>query len=151
MPHLRAMFEVRYLPLTASAIFCLKFAALALLFPLWLGVLVVLAMLFAALVAVGVHDLTQTRHAILRNYPIAAHLRFLLEKIRPEIAAAGLAHPAALRPHHFQRRASSDRVISFADQYEQVTLGQLLTDPASLAFFSELWALASANTFARAG
>ncbi|NBX61335.1 MAG: FMN-binding glutamate synthase family protein [Betaproteobacteria bacterium] len=40
---------------------------------------------FAALSAVGVHDLLQTHHAILRNYPILGHLRFLLEFIRPEI------------------------------------------------------------------
>lgn len=33
----------------------------------------------------GVHDLRQTRHSILRNYPIAAHLRFLLEDMRPEM------------------------------------------------------------------
>lgn len=35
--------------------------------------------------ALGVHDLVQTRHSILRNYPMAGHLRFLLEHIRPEI------------------------------------------------------------------
>jgi glutamate synthase domain-containing protein 2 len=34
---------------------------------------------------VGLRDLLQTRHSILRNYPISAHLRFLLEEIRPEI------------------------------------------------------------------
>jgi glutamate synthase domain-containing protein 2 len=33
----------------------------------------------------GVHDMIQTRHSVLRNYPIAAHLRFLLEAIRPEM------------------------------------------------------------------
>ncbi len=37
------------------------------------------------LLAVGVHDLTQTRHSILRNYPIWGHLRFFFEFIRPEI------------------------------------------------------------------
>ena len=37
------------------------------------------------LVAVGVHDLLQTRHSILRNYPILAHFRFLFEEIRPEL------------------------------------------------------------------
>ena len=41
--------------------------------------------LFAALVLVGLWDLVQTRHAILRNYPILGHLRFALEFIRPEI------------------------------------------------------------------
>jgi len=33
----------------------------------------------------GVYDLFQTRHSILRNYPIAGHMRFLLEDFRPEI------------------------------------------------------------------
>ena len=39
----------------------------------------------AALVGVGVHDLRQTRHAVLRNYPVIGHMRFLLEFIRPEM------------------------------------------------------------------
>jgi glutamate synthase domain-containing protein 2 len=42
-------------------------------------------LLLTGLVVVGVHDLQQTRHAILRNYPIIGHLRFLLEFIRPEL------------------------------------------------------------------
>jgi hypothetical protein len=33
----------------------------------------------------GLRDLLQSRHANLRNYPITAHLRFLFEKIRPEM------------------------------------------------------------------
>jgi hypothetical protein len=40
---------------------------------------------FAALAATGTHDLMQTRHAVLRNYPLTAHIRFILEEIRPEI------------------------------------------------------------------
>jgi glutamate synthase domain-containing protein 2 len=48
------------------------------------GVAVPLAA-FAGLSVLGVVDLFQTRHAILRNYPISAHLRFLLEDIRPEL------------------------------------------------------------------
>src|SRR5215472_12537164 len=40
---------------------------------------------FAGLSVLGTHDLLQKRHAVLRNYPIAAHLRFLLEEIRPEM------------------------------------------------------------------
>jgi glutamate synthase domain-containing protein 2 len=43
-----------------------------------LGIVVVL-------VAVGIHDLIQKKHSILRNYPVIGHLRFLLEKIRPEL------------------------------------------------------------------
>jgi len=41
--------------------------------------------LFVFFSALGVHDLLQTHHAILRNYPILGHMRFLLEFIRPEI------------------------------------------------------------------
>ncbi|HSI27589.1 MAG TPA: FMN-binding glutamate synthase family protein [Aeromicrobium sp.] len=38
-----------------------------------------------ALALVGVSDLTQRRHSVLRNYPIIGHARFLMEEIRPEI------------------------------------------------------------------
>jgi glutamate synthase domain-containing protein 2 len=41
--------------------------------------------IFGALTAVGIRDLMQQNHAVLRNYPISAHLRFLLEEIRPEM------------------------------------------------------------------
>lgn len=41
--------------------------------------------IFGALAVVGIHDLVQTRHAILRNYPILGHMRFIFEGIRPEI------------------------------------------------------------------
>ena len=44
-----------------------------------------LALLFAALSIVGARDSLQRRHAVLRNYPVIGHLRFLLEWIRPEI------------------------------------------------------------------
>ncbi|MEL6644665.1 MAG: FMN-binding glutamate synthase family protein [Pseudomonadota bacterium] len=38
-----------------------------------------------ALTALGVYDVVQTKHSILRNYPILGHMRFLFEGIRPEI------------------------------------------------------------------
>jgi glutamate synthase domain-containing protein 2 len=46
---------------------------------------VILLVAFGALAILGTIDLLQTRHAILRNYPLAAHIRFILEEIRPEI------------------------------------------------------------------
>ena len=42
-------------------------------------------LLFGALTALGAYDLQQQHHAILRNYPIIGHLRFMLVYIRPEI------------------------------------------------------------------
>ena len=41
--------------------------------------------LVGAIVAVGVHDLLQRRHSLLRIYPVLGHGRFLAERIRPEI------------------------------------------------------------------
>lgn len=51
---------------------------------LWfqIGWLLLIAVAFTAL---GIHDISQKRHAILRNYPIGGHIRFLLENFRPEI------------------------------------------------------------------
>ncbi|MCD2193728.1 FMN-binding glutamate synthase family protein [Actinomycetospora endophytica] len=37
------------------------------------------------LLLVGVYDVLQRRHSLLRNYPVVGHLRFLLERIRPEL------------------------------------------------------------------
>lgn len=36
-------------------------------------------------VGIGLYDLTQTRHAVLRNYPLWGHFRYLFEFIRPEM------------------------------------------------------------------
>ncbi|EMN2534763.1 FMN-binding glutamate synthase family protein [Acinetobacter baumannii] len=38
-----------------------------------------------ALSLLGLYDVLQNRHSILRNYPIMGHFRFLFEDIRPEI------------------------------------------------------------------
>lgn len=46
----------------------------------WLLVAVV-----AFLVVVTVYDLVQRKHAILRNFPVIGHLRFILEAIGPEL------------------------------------------------------------------
>jgi glutamate synthase domain-containing protein 2 len=46
---------------------------------------VILLLLFGGLAVIGTIDLIQTRHAVLRNYPLTAHIRFILEEIRPEI------------------------------------------------------------------
>ena len=40
---------------------------------------------FTGLSVLGWYDLRQTKRAVLRNYPVIGHLRFMLEFIRPEI------------------------------------------------------------------
>ena len=48
-------------------------------------ILTPIAILGLGLSALGVWDLVQPRHAILRNYPVIGHMRWLFEGIRPEI------------------------------------------------------------------
>ena len=45
----------------------------------------VAAAVFGALGLVGVHDLVQRRHSILRNFPVIGHVRWMAELVRPEI------------------------------------------------------------------
>lgn len=45
----------------------------------------VIGALVAAVIVLAIYDLTQKKHAILRNYPVVGHLRFLLESLRPEL------------------------------------------------------------------
>ena len=44
-----------------------------------------LAALGGLLCGLGIYDLLQPRRAVLRNYPVIGHFRYLLEGIRPEI------------------------------------------------------------------
>jgi glutamate synthase domain-containing protein 2 len=37
------------------------------------------------LIAIGLRDIVQKRHAVRRNYPILGNIRYLVESIRPEI------------------------------------------------------------------
>src|SRR5262245_54194190 len=74
-------FPIRYLVWLLCAVGLLLCAFVWVAFRQW-GVMV---LVFAVLVVVGVRDSLQRRHAILRNYPVIGHLRFLLEYIRPEI------------------------------------------------------------------
>ena len=48
----------------------------------WAWVLVVVVGL---LVVVAIHDVVQKKHAIVRNFPIVGHLRYLFELVGPEL------------------------------------------------------------------
>ena len=51
----------------------------------WSVWFVVPAILFGVMSAMGVYDVIQEKHSILRNYPVLGHMRFFFEGIRPEI------------------------------------------------------------------
>ncbi|MBQ0929002.1 FMN-binding glutamate synthase family protein [Ideonella alba] len=64
-----------------------------------------LALLGAAGAALGWRDLQQRRHAVLRNYPVIGHLRFLLEFIRPEIRQYFIESDNEAAPFSRQQRS----------------------------------------------
>ncbi|HEX4026631.1 MAG TPA: FMN-binding glutamate synthase family protein [Rhizomicrobium sp.] len=81
---IQMLFSPRFITLTLfSLASALLLAVLALLPPS--PILAGLFLVCLAFMLLGLFDLVQSRHAILRNYPIAAHLRFILEAIRPEM------------------------------------------------------------------
>ena len=64
-----------------------------------------LALGLGALTALGVRDTRQTRRAVLRNYPVIGHLRFLLEYIRPEMRQYFLESDTEATPFSRQQRS----------------------------------------------
>lgn len=72
---------IRYALLLASAVLALGLTAPAVTVSPWWWLPAGIAW---ALTAVGAYDLLQRRHSVLRNYPLLGHLRFLLERLRPE-------------------------------------------------------------------
>ena len=78
-------FTRRYIVLTIAFVGTATLAALIYRDPDLSRYLAVPLGVFGFLTLVGLRDLVQKKHAILRNYPIAAHIRFLLEAVRPEM------------------------------------------------------------------
>jgi glutamate synthase domain-containing protein 2 len=78
-------FTPRYILLTLALLGTLAFAGLMWRYPNSTLPLAFPLAFFGFFLLLGLRDLVQTKHAILRNYPIAAHIRFILEHIRPEL------------------------------------------------------------------
>jgi glutamate synthase domain-containing protein 2 len=78
-------FSPRFIILTICAVVTALLIAEVIVDPEWFDFLIFPILLFGGLSALGVRDVMQKGHAVLRNYPISAHIRFLLEEIRPEM------------------------------------------------------------------
>lgn len=78
------MKKIRLGRYTAFILCILTFVVLLLVRPggFWGGALL---MVSALLTLLGCWDFCQTRHSVLRNYPVIGHIRWLVEMIRPEI------------------------------------------------------------------
>ncbi len=77
-----------------------------------------------ALALVGVYDIFQSRHSVLRNYPVIGHLRYLFEFIRPE-----------LRQYFFESETES---IPFSRQQRAIVYQRAKQDGDKRPFGSQL-------------
>jgi glutamate synthase domain-containing protein 2 len=67
-------------------------------------VLWVLASIAALLLLLVLHDVLQSRHALLRAYPLLGRARFMLEKVGPELRQYWFAHDKQERPFDRSQR-----------------------------------------------
>jgi glutamate synthase domain-containing protein 2 len=93
---------MRYLPIALAVLGCLIFGTLIGQPGHWVRALFALC---ALLTALGIWDMLQAAHSLRRNYPILANLRFLLEKIRPEIRQYFLESDLDGAPFNRSKRA----------------------------------------------
>src|SRR3954466_11440383 len=92
---------MRYVAIWASLAGTLLFGALNPLHPVFIVPFAICGLLSA----VGVRDIVQTKHTLRRNYPILANIRFMLEKIRPEIRQYFLESDMDGTPFNRNKRA----------------------------------------------
>src|SRR6201985_2658727 len=95
---------MRFAPFVSACV--LTVAAVALAIATGAVAWIVLAPVFGAVALLGVLALAQRRHSILRNYPLLGHMRFLLEKVRPELQQYFIERNYDGRPYDRDTRTS---------------------------------------------
>ncbi|MEM8617025.1 MAG: FMN-binding glutamate synthase family protein, partial [Pseudomonadota bacterium] len=97
---------IRFLPLlTVALLFIATLWAATLSTGLTAICLFIAAALFAGLTAMGLFDLFQTRHALWRNFPIVARVRWIGEALRPFLRAYIVESETEGRPFNHEDRA----------------------------------------------
>src|SRR5258705_4216148 len=85
METLMLPFSPRYIVLTICGVVTVLLLGIGILDRTDIDLVMIPLVISGAITLLGIRDLTQKSHAVLRNYPISAHIRFLLEEIRPEM------------------------------------------------------------------
>jgi glutamate synthase domain-containing protein 2 len=93
---------MRYLPLAFVMFLVPVGLLLAIPAPFWGGTISGIALLLSV---VGLRDLLQNKSAVLKNYPLAARLRFVFEHFRPEIRQYFLESDHEETPFSREQRA----------------------------------------------
>jgi glutamate synthase domain-containing protein 2 len=85
METLMLPFSPRFIILTICCVVTVLLIGIGIMDHKVIDIVVIPILIFGGLSLLGFRDLLQQNHAVLRNYPISAHIRFLLEEIRPEM------------------------------------------------------------------
>ncbi len=101
LDRLNALYPIRY---TALAL-CVLFALLSLFSLVGFGVGAGWFLVFGALSVLGWYDLRQNKKAVLRNYPVIGHLRYMLETVRPELRQYFLENDSDATPFSRNQRS----------------------------------------------
>jgi len=99
--------------------------------------LTVIGILIGLIVIVAIHDLCQKKHAILRNFPVIGHFRYMLETIGPELRQYWVASDTEEKPYSRKVRAfvyssakGENNKIGFGSQEDYKAPGQIHIRPS---------------------
>ena len=147
----------RFIPIAASA----ALFALSLYFYAAASWLIIPTILFGALLLIGLYDLVQSRHALWRNFPILARVRWIAEYMRPFFRSYIVESETEGRPFNHEDRAMVYRraknvtsVEPFGshldiDQppYEWLAHSMAAKDPAQTGFRTSIGAPGTAKPY----
>lgn len=100
-------------------------------------------------VGVATQDPIRQRALVVPNKAERVHQfhRNTMKALAEMTAAAGLAHPSHLGPHHLVRRVSLTEIRLFSQLHIFLEDGELLTGSHDRDFYSAAWRLARADSF----
>ena len=93
---------IRFIPFVVTIIFAVASVFAVMLVSSWFWLA---AAPLIALSLLGLWDIAQPTHSILRNYPVIGHLRFMAEAIRPEIQQYFIETDIGSRPYSRDERS----------------------------------------------
>ena len=98
---------------------------------------------------VATQDPTRQRALVVADKAVRVfnYHRNTMRALSEMIAAAGLEHPAQIRPHHLVRRAGDAEVRLFSQLHVFLEPGELLDGKCERDFYSHAWALARSDSF----
>ncbi|WP_075352647.1 FMN-binding glutamate synthase family protein [Algoriphagus marinus] len=105
--------------------------------------------ILGGLFLVGIYDVLQKKHAILRNFPVVGHLRYILESISPEIQQYFIESNTDGRPFNRNLRALAYRRAKNANDTHPFGTQRDLNEVDYMALRHSIYAVSPDKTDAR--